>query len=71
MSGGQEFRRRVGFDGEAVFFDRFVGQVAAAVDRDLFLVHVCDGVMVVGGGAVGLAWSRLGLGWLGFWRLAG
>ena len=65
QAGGQEFRRRIGFDREAVFLDGFVGQVAAAVHRDLLFVHVRDGVVVVGGGAVGLARRGFGIGRLG------
>ena len=39
-SGSQKFGRRVGFDGEAVFFYRFIGQLTTAINRDLFFVHV-------------------------------
>ena len=63
QAGGQERGGRVGINGEAIFFDGFVGQFAAAVSRDLFLVHVREGVMVIGGGAIDLA--RRGLGRLG------
>src|SRR5579862_1841821 len=38
--GGQEFRRGVGFNREAVFFSGFHGQVAAAVGSNHLLIHV-------------------------------
>src|SRR5579871_2124329 len=55
QAGGQEFRRRVGFDGKAIFLHRLVGQLAAAVHRDLLFVHVSERVVVIRGGAICLA----------------
>jgi hypothetical protein len=57
-SGGQVRGSRIGINGGAVFLDRLIRQFAAAVRGHLFLVHVREGKVVVGGGAVG----RLALG---------
>ena len=59
-AGGQEFGGGIGFDGEAVFLGRFDGQVAAAVGRDHLLIHVGEGVVVVGGGLIDFARRRPG-----------
>src|SRR5208282_74220 len=49
---GQVRRGRVRINGGAVFLNRFIRQFAAAVRGHLFLVHVREGEVVVGGGAV-------------------
>src|SRR5579862_5932739 len=56
---GQKFGGRIGVDGKTIFLDRFVGEIAAAINRDLLLVHMSDGVVVIGGGAVLLVRRRL------------
>src|SRR5258708_39270485 len=75
QSGGQKFRRGVSLNGQAIFFESLVREFAAAVDRDLFLIHVRQRVVVIGRGAVqlmrgslrrfggcalGVGWFRLG-----------
>src|SRR6478672_2736126 len=63
--GGQKFGGRIGFDGLAVFFRGFRGQIAAAVSRDHLFVHVRQRVVIIGsrlidfvlgGGLRGLRW---------------
>src|SRR5580698_11330157 len=44
---------RIRINRGAVFLNRFVGQFAAAVGGHLFLIHVREGEVVVGGGTVG------------------
>ena len=63
---GQELRRGIGLDCETVFLGCLCSQVAAAVGRDHFLVHVRQAVVVVRGGLINLA--RRGLGRLRFGR---
>ena len=63
-SGGQEFRRRVGVDGQAVFLNGFVGQIAAAIGCDLLFIHVGERVVIVGSGAVEFVGRRLAAGLL-------
>ena len=53
QSGGQIRGRRIGVDGGAIFLDRLIQQFAAAVSRPLFLVHMREGKVIVGCGAVG------------------
>ena len=63
QAGGQKFRRGIGIDGQPIFLGGFGGQVAATVSRDHLFIHVRQGVMVVGRGAIDLARRRLrGLG---------
>ena len=38
---------RIGIDGQPVFLDGFIGQLAAAVHRHLLLVHMGQGVVVI------------------------
>ena len=61
---GQIFGSRIGFDGLAVFLDRFIGQFTAAVHRNLLLVHVRQRVVVIGGSLVRLAGAADGSAWL-------
>ena len=71
QAGGQEFRRGIGIDSEAVFLGRFAGQVAAAVGGDHLLIHVRQRVVVVGRGVIDFARRRLGrlsIGRIGFRR---
>ena len=51
-AGGQICGGRVGVNGGAIFFDRFVSQFAAAVSGHLFLIHMREGEVVVGGSAI-------------------
>ncbi len=72
QGGGQKFRRGIGINGEAVFLSGFGGEVAAAVGGNHFLVHVGEGVVVVGGGVVELCAGQTGsMRRLGRCRLAG
>ena len=64
QAGSEELGRRVGFNGQAIFFHGLVGQLTAAINRDLFFIHVRDRVMVVGSGAIQL--TGRGLGWCDF-----
>ncbi len=56
---GQILRGRVGFNRQAVFLDGFVGEFAAAVHRNLLLVHVSQSVVIVSRGPIRFARSRL------------
>ena len=62
QTGGQVLRSGVSVNGLTVFLNGFVGQFAASVDRYLLFVHMGQGVVVIRGGAVSLAWVRRG--WL-------
>jgi hypothetical protein len=53
--GSQEFRGRIRFDRESVFFAGFHGQVAAAVSGHHLLVHVGQRVVIVRGSLIHLA----------------
>jgi hypothetical protein len=68
---GQVRGGRVRINGGAVFLNRFSRQFAAPVSRHLFLVHVREGEMVVGGGAVGRFALGNGLGASGSRRIRG
>jgi hypothetical protein len=54
-AGGEELGRRIGLNGEPIFFQSLSREFATAVDRDLLLIHVGDGVVIVGSGAVQFA----------------
>ena len=56
--GRQVFGSRIGIDGQPVFLNGFVGQLAAAVDGHLLLVHVSQSVVVVRGGLIQLCGAR-------------
>jgi len=58
-AGGEEFGRRVGFDGEPVFLHRFIGQLAAAIRRHLLFVQMRQRVVVIRGGMVHFARRNL------------
>ena len=49
---GQVFGTGIGFNGGAIFLDRLGGQITAAINRHLLLVHVRQGVVVVGGSLI-------------------
>ena len=56
------FRARVRFDRGPIFLNRFVGQIAAPINRNLLFVHVSESVVIVGGCLICLArgsWGRL------------
>ncbi len=58
-------------DGGAVFLNSFIGQLAAAVSGHLFLIHVREGEVVVGGGAVRTLALGSGLRASGSWGISG
>ena len=61
QAGGQKFRRGVGLDSEAVFFNRLVRQFAAAVGGHFFFVHMREHVVVIGCAVIGFTrggWRR-------------
>src|SRR5262249_56605680 len=62
------FRSRISLNGLAIFINCLVRKIAASVDGHLLLVHVREGVMIVGGSAVNFArrgsrglWFGIGL----------
>jgi len=63
QAGGQVLGRGIGLNSETVFLDRLVSQFAASVGRNLLLVHMREGKVIIGGGSVGC----LTVAWHGRW----
>ena len=52
---GQVLRSRIGVNRQAVLLNGFADQVAAPIDRHLFLIHVGHREVIVGGGFINFA----------------
>ena len=58
QAGRQVLGPRVSLNGSPIFLNGFVGQIAATIYRYLFLVHMSQGVVVIGSCLVHFAHGR-------------